>query len=911
MTFRLIVTEKPSVARDIANALGVRGRHEGWMGGADLRITWCLGHLLELVEPQAYRPEWKSWREEGLPMLPDAFKLTPRKDSGKQWRAVRDLLKDPALAEVVNACDAGREGELIFANAYRHAGCKAPIKRLWISAMTPAAIRQGFDRLRPGEDLLDLESAARCRSEADWMVGLNSTRAMTLMARRAGGGALLSLGRVQTPTLAVLCDREDAIDAFEPETFWQIKATLEAEPGRWEALWTGKKRKGGQADRFDKKEDAEAVLAKVQAAGSGTVTRVERKTTREKPPLLYDLTSLQKEANKRFRFSAQRTLDIAQALYERHKVITYPRTDSRHLTTEQKPLLPKLVGDLDFGPYAAHAQDVQARWPVPLTKRIIDDKEVSDHHAIIPTGTDPRPLGLDRDEKRVFDLVARRFLAALHPDAVFANATIEATLGGERFVAKGRTCLEPGWRAVDPPASKGKPELLLPNVDKGDATDLRSIKLHEGQTRPPKRFTEATLLGAMERAGDGLDDDELKRAMKRNGLGTPATRAAIIETLLRRKYIERAGRDLVPTPSGRTLIALLPAQELRSPQLTGEWEARLVAMSEGADQRDAFMADIRAFTVDVVQRILAARPDATLAQRMAPPPPEGPPLGDCPRCEGTVKDGGRSWRCDQCSVEINKKIASRDISERMAKTLLKDGVTKAVKGFKNRQGKPFSAALKLEDTGKIGFHFPQADALGSCPTCGEPVRRRRSVFACDTGRECPFVVGVAVAGRELSDDEFKQLLTDGRTPRLHGFRQRNGAVFKAALVVEPRGVRFDYRKAPGEPDDAPPPGGPPFAFGVRVHCPLCIHAGEPRPGYVIAGRAAWGCSRWKSGCGLRLPFEPLGVKLDPEQAQRLLGKAHETVLMKLPVDIGGAVTKGRLIIDTEAEGGWRGVKHQK
>ena len=912
MPFRLVLTEKPSVARDIAKALGVNGRHEGWLGGGDLRITWCLGHLLELVDPQSYRPEWKSWREDTLPMLPEDFKLTPRKDSNQQWRTVRDLLKDRDLGEVVNACDAGREGELIFGNAYRHAGCRAPVRRLWISAMTPAAIRTGFDRLRPGADLIPLESAARCRSEADWLVGLNATRAMTLMARRAGGGALLSLGRVQTPTLALLSDREDAIDAFVPETFWQIKATLQAEAGRWQALWTGPKTKDGSPpDRLAHKAAAEAIVARVVQAGAGAVGRVERKESREKPPLLYDLTALQKEANKRFHFSAKRTLDLAQALYERHKVLTYPRTDSRHLSSAQVPGLPGLVRSLDFGPYAPFAQDVQARWPVKLGKRIVDDAEVSDHHAIVPTGTDPRSGSLDVDEKRIFDLVARRFLGALHPEAVFANATINALVAKERFVARGRTCLEQGWRAVDPPSSKGKPEILLPPVNTGDAADVVKAALHEGTTRPPKRLTEATLLGAMEQAGEGLDDGELKRAMKRNGLGTPATRAAIIETLLRRGYVEREGRDLVPTPAGRTLISALPAPELRSPRLTGQWEARLVAMAEGKDQRDAFMGDIRAFTQDVVARILAARPDAVLAQRMAPPPPEGPPLGPCPRCEGTVKDGGRSWRCDGCAVEIPKSVAQRDVSERMAKALLADGTTKAVKGFKSRKGNLFVAALTLDEAGKVTFHFPEAEPLGACPTCGKPVRKRRTVYACDTGRECPFVIGTTIAGRTMEDHEIRQLLTEQRTPRLHGFHQRTGAIFKAALVLEPRGARFDYRKGPDEPPDAPPPGGPPFAFGLRVRCPLCLDAGEAHPGYVIAGRAAWGCSRWKAGCGLRLPFQPLGVALDPEQARRLLGKARETVLMKLPVDIGGATARGRLVIDASAPGGWRGVKHHK
>jgi len=1000
--FRLILAEKPSVARDIARALNVSGGGRGVIGRGDVRISWCLGHLVELAEPKAYDDEWRAWRPDVLPMLPDAFKLATRKDVNDQWQVVKDLLRDKDLEEVVNACDAGREGELIFSNVYRHARCRAPVKRLWISSMTPAAIAQGFSALRPGADLEDLEDAARCRSEADWLVGLNATRAMTIALRSGGESTLLSVGRVQTPTLALLADREDDIDAFVPEEFFQVHVELVSDKGTWRALWTrpGKpKSDGPPLDRLAKRADADAIVARVTGQ-AGAVSRVERKKSNEKPPLLYDLTALQKEANKRYRFSAKKTLDLAQSLYERRKVITYPRTDSRHLSSDQEPGLGKLVDGLDFGPYAAASQSVKAGWPVKLGKRFVDDKEVSDHHAIIPTGVDPRTAGLEPDEKRIFDLVARRFLGAFHPDAIFAVAKVDTLIGDDLFTAKGRTRLQAGWQAIDPPSAgkKSKPEVLLPPVEVGDEATVAKAETKQSKTRPPRRFTEATLLGAMERAGEGLDDAELKRAMKRNGLGTPATRAAIIETLLRRGFIDRVKNDLVPTPQGRALIATLPTPELRSPKLTGSWEARLLSMAEGEGDRDAFMADIRAFTQRVVEQLLGLQVEGELRDKLAPRiEATGDVLGSCPRCGGEVREGDRAWRCGGCKVVIRKSIARRDVSKRMAKALLTGEPTAPVKGWKNRAGKDFTAALFIDEAGDVKFHFPDPDPLGDCPACGEPVRPRGKVYSCDTGRECPFVVFAEMSGRAPTEQDVRALLADGqtgaldgfvsrdgnaftgrlrwdgrrviaervdprraagtvgrcpkcggdvnfagsrwgcvgcrftlpgvvaqrelrvqdvaailqdgRTPRLHGFRQRDGAVFKAALVLDDDGrVQIDFSKPSDEVPDEPPPGGPPFAFGQRHDCPICVDAAEAEPGYVIAGRTAWGCSRWKAGCGLRVPFDPVGVPLDVDSAKRLFSRHRETVLMKLPIDIGGAVTRGRIRIDGESPGGWRAVK---
>ncbi len=1014
MPFALIVTEKPSVARDIAKVLGIQGRGQGSLGGSGpVRITWCLGHLTELAEPGSYDTRWKSWRAETLPMLPEEFTLQPRKSSMDQWQVVRELLRTPELTEVVNACDAGREGELIFANTYRLAGCKAPVKRLWVSSMTEQAIREGFDTLRPGSAMANLEAAARSRSEADWLVGLNATRAMTLRMRGGTGGTLLSLGRVQTPTLALMCTREDVIENFVPEDFWRVAVRFGVQAGEFDSLWVGpesiagtpsqeefseeeaapRSRGASLVSRIWARDTAEEILARIQGK-DGVVVKVERKDKRERPPLLYDLTTLQKEANKRFKWSAERTLTLAQSLYEVRKVITYPRTDSRHLTTDQVGGLPKVIGSLTFGPYQQAADGVLQRWPIKLNKRVVDDAEVSDHHAIIPTGTDPRSAGMTPEEKRLFDLVARRFLAAFHPDAVFATQLVEVAIEQDLFRAHGRALVDPGWLVIDPPKTSKQEKGLLPRVDPDEAAANKHAELRQGTTKPPRRYTEATLLGAMERAGDELADAELKRAMKKRGLGTAATRAAIIETLLRRSYIERQDTDLVPTVQGRALLAALPVEALRSARMTGEWEARLVSMAEGGEDRDVFMADIRAFASQMVAQLSdAAIDDAIAAALKTKVVADGAVIGTCPLCQAEVRTARRGWGCVACDVFIPNLVASREVSERMAKALLLRRETKAVQGWKNKAGKPFSAALSLADDGSVGFHFPDPDPLGPCPKCGQPVRRRGKVWTCDTGRECAFVVfeemtgykpddaavtallgggggpvvefvdrsgmrfagrlswngarvvptrvdlreeagAVArcprdggevhfanarwrcrtcpfslpevVASRPLLIDDVVALCRDGATIRLYGFRQKNGQVLKAAMVLDGDRVQLDWDKERADWDALPvPPGAPAPAFGVkRTVCPGCLDRGDPDPGWVVAGRAAWGCSKWRQGCAIRVPFEIYGRKLEDDEGKRLLSKHRATTYTRRPIDGNGRVERARVVLDPERTPVW-------
>lgn len=664
---RLIVAEKPSVARDIAKVVGANERRSGFLASKSDWVTWCVGHLVELVEPHEYAARFKSWRFDDLPILPREFKLRPIAQTEDQFRVLTRLLTAAEVDEVVNACDAGREGELIFRQVYQLAGSTKRVRRLWISALTDEAIGKGMANLSAGTDFDALGDAARSRAEADWLVGINATRALTLLGRRGSGrGDLLSVGRVQTPTLAMLVRREDEIEAFVPQPFWQVKALFETEVGeRYLGLYTKAK-----VDRFEDKAKAEAVLAEV-AGGAGRVLKVTEKKHAEPPPLLFDLTELQKVCNRRFGFSAQQTLDLAQSLYETHKVLTYPRTDARYLSSDQKGELEPLIKKLAVGPYAPFATGILGAGKLRL-KRVINDAEVGDHPAIIPTGVLPGKNRLSADERRVFDLVIRRFLAAFMPDAEFARTRVETGVGKHRFLSKGQVCMAPGWQAVEPPASKRSDddEQSLPKLQKDQPVQVAEAKLHEGKTQPPKRYSEAALLGAMERAGRELEEAELRRAMKESGLGTPATRAGIIETLLRRGYVERQKKVLVPTPKGRQLVAAIPVDELLSPELTGRWEARLSKIAEGEEKRDGFMQDVAHLTKQLIGQIRGAKP------LVIPPTP----IGTCPRCrEGSVIPGRRGWGCsrwrESCRFVIWYAYDGVRIPEAEARRLLTSGTS--------------------------------------------------------------------------------------------------------------------------------------------------------------------------------------------------------------------------------------------
>jgi DNA topoisomerase-3 len=727
----LIIAEKPSVGRDIAAALpGTFAKNEGYLESDEHVITWAVGHLVELQEPEDYDERFKRWRMADLPIVPEAFRLKPRDaKSRKQLGVVMKLLKRDDVELVINACDAGREGELIFAYLYEtylgSRGAKPkPVERLWISSMTKQAIREGFQHLRPKEQMAPLEAAARSRSEADWLVGMNATRAATIRGRAWVGG-VVSLGRVQTPTLAMIVRREREIQAFVPEPYWLVHVRFDA---GYDGLWF----EGDESRLFDGPR-AEEIAAKVGGA-EGVVSSVERKETSERPPLLYDLTSLQRDANRRFGFSAQRTLRAAQSLYESRKAITYPRTNSRFLSGDMVSLLKPTAATLaEIPDYAQAARFVLGLEQLPLG-RVINDAKVEDHHAIIPTDVEHEVERFSDDERRIFDLVARRFLAVFHPPARYAKTTVVTEVESERFRTRGKVTLEAGWRSVyaqgearsierqnGDEAEEGEGE--LPELVEGQAVRCLEAESEAKETRPPARYTEATLLSAMETAGKTIDDEELREAMKERGLGTPATRAETIETLIRREYVDRAGKELQPTPKGMQVISMLERHPLTSAELTGDWEKRLGDIERGRGDRAAFMQEIERFTRDTVEQIASLDREKLRPERVE--------LGLCPRCGARtgeiIRENSRAYGCTSwksreepgCGFVIWKRIAGRSITPEIARQLLAQGRTNDVlSGFRSRGGKHFRARLVLNDEGQIEFEFP-ARAQTAQPTAAE------------------------------------------------------------------------------------------------------------------------------------------------------------------------------------------------
>jgi DNA topoisomerase III len=710
----LVIAEKPSVARDLADALpGTFENNDSYLESEDTVITFAVGHLVELTEPEDYDERFKKWRMADLPIVPEEFRLRPRdKKAEKQLKVIHKLLKREDVDRVVNACDAGREGELIFAYIYETSGVDKPVERLWISSMTKSAIKEGFERLRPGEQLRQLEAAARSRSEADWLVGMNATRAATIRGRAWVGG-VVSLGRVQTPTLALLVKREREIQAFVPEPYWLVHAEFDP---RYQGLWFE-----GDETRLKEAKRAEGIAAKVSGK-DGIVESVERKEQSERAPLLYDLTSLQRDANRRFGFSARRTLQAAQSLYEDKKAITYPRTSSRWLSGDLVPQLKPTAATLQpIGEYAAAARYVLALQQLPLA-RVVDDKKVDDHHAIIPTDVEHDVSRFSPDERRVFDLIARRFLAVFHPPARYARTTVVTLVEEERFRSRGKVTLEAGWRGVYGLLSESEQQARqdeegenesaeLPPLQQGQRVKCASAEVEAKETKPPPRYSEATLLSAMETAGKLVDDEELREAMKDSGLGTPATRAETIETLIRREYIERGGKDLMPTPKGLQVITMLEEHPLTSPELTGNWEKRLTDIEHGSGERGAFIKDIADFTRSTVEKIAELDKEKLRPERVE--------LGPCPRCGAEtgeiIKENAKAYGCTSwksreepgCGFVIWKRVAGRTLTPEIARQLLEEGRTKdVISGFRSRAGKPFRARLVLNGEGKVEFDFP-------------------------------------------------------------------------------------------------------------------------------------------------------------------------------------------------------------
>ncbi len=775
----LVIAEKPSVGRDLARVLpGPFKKDEGKLEAEEHVITWAVGHLAQLAEPEEYDPKFKRWRMPDLPIVPEHFKLIVRDErSRKQMSVVTSQLARKDVEVVVNACDAGREGELIFAYLYQFAKADKPVRRLWLNSMTNSAMKKAFEALRDSEELALLEQAARSRSEADWIVGMNATRAATIRLKSSFDGAV-SLGRVQTPTLAIIVRREEEIRAFEPEPYWLVDATfraapLEGESNGSERLYAGryhapanrsrKAEKTASGPRIATEELALAIVAACRE-GSGRITKLEQREQRERAPMLYDLTSLQREANTRYGFSARRTLAAAQRLYEEHKALTYPRTNSRWLTSDMvaeiKPIA-QLLGDR--GEYAKAAAYVTSLDLLPLG-RVVNDAKVTDHHAIIPTRAEHNVERMSDDDKRVYDMVTRRFLAVFHPEAVFENTRVETTVtpsadhagaadGGEGpvehvFRTRGKLLLIPGWRGVyGETADAGVEseqrgdedddvEQQLPRLQQDESVEVREVQSAHKETKPPRRYSDASLLGAMETAGKLVDDEELREAMKDSGIGTPATRAAIIERLITVGYIERDGRALVATEKGLNVVRLLDSHALTSPELTGSWEHRLGMIERGEDSRERFMSDIVGFAEQTVHEL-----DEKLKGVRIP----RATLGPCPVCGHEIVENRKGYSCwtrddPGCGFVIWKSKAGKQLPGAVAKELIKTGYTaRPVTGFKGRSGRSFRAhlALSQSEEGKWRVEFnelwaqegakvPEAEAETEVETTPETPTETRS-----------------------------------------------------------------------------------------------------------------------------------------------------------------------------------------
>ena len=729
MAKTLVLAEKPSVGRDLTRVLpGQFAKHEGYLESDSHVVTWAVGHLVQLAEPDEYDAKYKKWRMADLPIIPDDFKLEVRDErSRKQMTVITRLLRRPDVEEIVNACDAGREGELIFAWTLQKSGVKKPVKRLWLSSMTTGAIKQAFAGLRPAADFAKLEEAARSRSEADWIVGMNATRAATIRLRSSFDRAV-TLGRVQTPTLAIIARREEEIRAFKPEPYWLVDATFEPTSGESGRAYAGRYHDGTQP-RLKTAQAAEAIVEAVRGR-TGEITKLETTKRSEKAPLLYDLTTLQREANTRYGFSARRTLAAAQRLYEEHKALTYPRTNSRFLPSDMGGEIKPIAGHVgERREYAKAAAYVTGLDVLP-TGRVINDAKVTDHHAIIPTNSSHKLDKMSDDDRRIYDMVARRFLAVFHPEAVFENTRLETTVAEHVFRTRGRVLLVAGWRGVygeealeggSQSASdddEGGPQ-TLPKLERGEAVDTKEIAAEEKVTKPPRRYSDASLLAAMETAGKLVDDDELREAMKDSGIGTPATRAAIIERLIDVEYVEREGRSLVATEKGLNVIRLLGEHPLTSPSLTGDWETRLGKIEHGQEPREIFMRDIALFAGETVQTL-----DATLKDVRIP----RANLGPCPVCGHDIVENRKGFSCwsredPGCGFVIWKSKAGKTLPAAVARELISTGRTaRAVAGFKGRSGRSFRARLALLQTedGKWRVEFDEPWAReGAKPPEGE------------------------------------------------------------------------------------------------------------------------------------------------------------------------------------------------
>jgi DNA topoisomerase-3 len=839
MTKSLIIAEKPSVAQDIVRALtpsaGKFEKHAEHFENDHYVVTSAVGHLVEITAPEEYDVKRGKWSFAHLPVVPPHFDLAPIDKNKTRLNAVVKLVKRKDVTELINACDAGREGELIFRLIVQYAGsAKAPInkpvKRLWLQSMTPQAIRDGFERLRSDAQMHGLADAARSRSEADWLVGINGTRAMTAFNSRDGGFFLTTVGRVQTPTLSIVVEREEKIRKHVARDYWEIKATFGAAAGAYDGKWFDPKFKKGddadaRADRLWNEKDANAVADAVRGK-TGTVSE-EAKPSSQSSPLLFDLTTLQREANGRFGFSAKTTLQLAQALYEKHKALTYPRTDSRALPEDYLATVKdtvKMISEEDLpGPLrelAPHAKKALKEGYIKPAKRVFDNAKVSDHFAIIPTLQAPKSL--TDAEAKLYDMVVKRFLAVFYPAAEYMVTTRITQVAGHSFQTNGKVLVNPGWLAVyGKEAQDEDANLVAVQPNESVATD--EVNVNALKTRPPARYTEATLLSAMEGAGKLIDDDELREAMQEKGLGTPATRAAIIEGLIMEKYMVREGRELIPTAKAFQLMTLLrglDVEDLTKPELTGNWEYQLAEMEHGRLKREAFMAEIAKMAERIVKKAKEYDRDTIPGDYATLKTP-------CPNCGSTVKENYRRFACEKCEFSISKIPGGRSFELAEVEAFLRDKKIGPLEGFRSKAGWPFTAELKLAyddeiKNWKLEFDFgdeaKQAaesgepvdfsgqESLGSCPKCQGRVFEYGTSYVCEhaVGAHvtCDFKSGKIILQQPVAREEMSKLLREGKTSLLENFvSNKTRRKFKAYLAYDKKEgkVVFEFEPRPAKP----------------------------------------------------------------------------------------------------------------
>ena len=813
MPKKLIIAEKPSVANDLARVLtGFKKEGEYWES-EDFVLSSAIGHLIELCKPTEYGKGKGKWSFESLPLLPEEFKLKVIERTAPRFEVLKKLLKRKDVTGVINACDAGREGELIFRYVMEAAECKKKVQRLWLQSMTPGSIRDGFTKLRKEEEMEPLLAAAKSRSESDWLVGINTTRALTALNSKGGGFFLTTAGRVQTPTLSILVERELQIRAFVPKGYWEVHATFGAKAGEYEGKWfdetladqkVAERGAEQRPERLWTQERAEQIVG--ECRGKTGEVHDEKKPARQLSPLLYDLTSLQREGNSRFGLSARRTLQIAQALYEKHKAITYPRTDSRYLPEDYLAVAQSTLENFEGSEFGEFSKMVLKRGWLKPTKRVFNSAKVSDHFAIIPT--QQIPAKLDEIEMKVYAAIVRRFIAVFYPEAVYEVTNRITRVGAHAFRTDGKILKEAGWLAVygKEAAEEGGEEgkLLVPVLD-GEKVKTVAILAEGLQTKPPARMTEATLLSAMEGAGKLIEDDTLREAMGERGLGTPATRAATIETLISEEYVRRIGRELVPTAKAFGLFETLDAlgiEILQSPEMTGEWEHKLKEIEHGRMKRDEFMLEIQKVARDIVEKARVFQDKDHVLRKLD--------FKD-PQTGQEFEETLREYRTLDQAYAVRKVLAGRRIEAHEFLELLEKGTMGLVDGFRSRLGRPFSAGLKLGEGRKIELvvgeeegtlDFTGQEPLGQCLACGGNMFMSQLRYVCEHSvskpSTCTFKVSKKILNRDITVPEVQDLLKNKKTALLEKFiSNKTRRPFSAVLMWKDGKVSFDF--PPREP----------------------------------------------------------------------------------------------------------------